>query len=98
MSTIFVGVANVQIIINSSGVYILFTIIASFFVIKAIFDVIDFKVNQSYYTNELRRRRARFKQKKLGQELAKCPKCKYACRIEWKKCPICETKIILKIK
>ncbi len=57
MSTIIVGVANVQIIMNSSGVYILFITITSFYVIKATFDVIDFKVNQSYYINKLRSRR-----------------------------------------
>ena len=98
MTTIIIRVGNVRIIMDSSGVYILFIITASFFIIKALFDVIDFKVNQAYYIKKLNHKRVRFKQKKLGQKLAQCPKCKYACRSEWKKCPICKTKIILKIR
>ena len=90
MSTIIIRVANVQLIMNSSGVYILFIAVASLYVIKALFDLIDFKINHSYYSSILRNRReARFKQ----QKLTNCPKCEYACRIGWKKCPISKTKI-----
>ncbi|MBA7538669.1 hypothetical protein ES705_30946 [subsurface metagenome] len=27
------------------------------------------------------------------EKLIECPRCDYTCRMSWKKCPICETKI-----
>jgi len=106
MSTFFLGSSNVRIVVDLSGVYILLIISALLFVIKAIFDVFDYKINQQYYSNNLKNKRdthssqkkLKQRRKKLKQRLIQCPKCKYACRKEWKKCPICDTNIILKIK
>ncbi|MFW9969593.1 MAG: hypothetical protein ACFFDF_05280 [Candidatus Odinarchaeota archaeon] len=94
LSIIFIEVAKIQIITNFSGVYILFIVIMSLYVFKNVFDVIDFKVNHSHYVNVLRKERSdRTKYNKFHKKLIKCPKCKYMCRIGWKKCPICKTKI-----
>lgn len=94
LSIIFVEVAKVQIITDFSGVYILLTIIMTLYIFKNLFDLIDFKINQSYYSTILRKKRtAPSLQKKFRRKLDKCPKCKYMCRIGWKKCPICKTKI-----
>jgi len=94
LSIIFVEVAKVQIITDFSGVYILLNIVMSLNIFKNLFDLTDFKINQSYYTTILRKKRtAPPLQKKFNRKLVKCPKCKYICRIGWKKCPICKTKI-----
>ena len=98
MSTILIRIANIQLVIKSFGIFILFIIITLLYVLKALFDLVDFKVNKLHYNKILRREQATkirqrklIKQKKL--ELVVCPKCNYTCRIGWKECPICETKI-----
>jgi len=85
MSTILIRIANIQLVIK-------------LYVLKALFDLVDFKVNKLYYNKIIRREQATkirqrklIKQKKL--ELVVCPKCNYTCRTGWKKCPICEAKI-----
>ena len=95
MSEIFIQVANVQLIVNSFGIFILFITISSLYVLRSLFDLIDFKINKSYYDKILRKKRVQVKQKrkKVKEELVECLKCKYMCRPEWKKCPICETKL-----
>ncbi len=102
MSIIFIEISKIQIIINFSSVYILFIIIASLFAVKNLYDLVEYKLNQSYYSSILTDKKiAKFKQKKAArsklkqpiQKLNKCPKCKYRCRPEWKKCPICKTKL-----
>ena len=66
------------------------------------YDLVDYKLNQSYYSSILTDKKiAKFKQKKVARsklkhtnpKLIKCPKCKYSCRPEWKKCPLCKTKL-----
>lgn len=100
MSTILIRIANIQLIVNSFGIFILLIIISLLYVLKSLFDLIDFKINKSQYDKILRREKAvQIKQKKLKEKLkekeklVECPKCKYSCRIVWKKCPICETKL-----
>ena len=102
MSIIFIEVSKIQIIMNFSNVYILFIIITSLYLIKNLYDLVDYKLNQSYYSSILTDKKiAKFKQKKAArsklkqsrQKLIKCPKCKYSCRPEWKKCPICKTRL-----
>jgi hypothetical protein len=94
LSIIFVEVEKVQIITDFSGVYILLIIIMFGYIIKNLFDLIDFKINQLYYSTFLRKARANsFIKRNIKGKLTKCPKCKYMCRIRWKKCPICEAKI-----
>lgn len=98
MGTILIEIANIQLVMDSFGVFILFIVIALLYVLKALFDLIDFKINKSQYDKILRKEQAvQVKQKKLKnkvkEKLVECPKCKYTCRTGWKKCPICETKI-----
>jgi len=94
LSIIFVEVGKVQIITDFSGVYILLIIVMSLYIFKNLFDLTDYKINQSYYSTILRKKRtAPSLQKKFRRKLDKCPKCKYMCRIGWKKCPLCKTKI-----
>lgn len=103
MSEIYLQIANIHLIANFFGVYILFITISSLYVLKSLFDLIDFKINKYHYDKIIRREKAvRVKQKgkkvkqkgkKVKKELVECLKCKYTCRPEWKKCPICETKL-----
>lgn len=98
MSKILIRIANVQLIVNYFGVFILLIIISSLYVLRSLFDIIDFKINKSKYDKILRREKAvQFKQKqkkeKVKEELVECQKCEYMCRPVWKKCPICETKL-----
>jgi len=99
-STILIRIANIQLIVNSFGIFILLIIISLLYVLKSLFDLIDFKINKYQYDKILRREKAvQIKQKKLKEKLkekeklVECPKCKYSCRTVWKKCPICETKL-----
>lgn len=93
MSEIYLQIANIQIIANFFSVFILFIIISSLYVLKSLFDLIDFKINKYHYDKIIREEKAvRVKQKRKN-ELVECLKCKYTCRPEWKKCPICDTKL-----
>lgn len=56
MSEIFIQVANVQLIVNSFGIFILFITISSLYVLRSLFDLIDFKINKSYYDKILRKK------------------------------------------
>lgn len=93
LSIIFITVSKIQIIMNFSGVYIIFLIVFSLYALKNLFDLVDFKINQSHYITILRKRR--FMQKKFNQKMITCSNCEYMCRVDWKKCPICKTKIII---
>lgn len=96
MSNIYLQIANIQLIADFFGVFILLIIISSLYVLKSLFDLIDFKINKYHYDKIIRREKAvRVKQerKKVKKELVECLKCKYTCRPEWKKCPICDTKL-----
>ncbi|MFW9990142.1 MAG: hypothetical protein ACFFC3_15975 [Candidatus Odinarchaeota archaeon] len=62
----------------------------------------DFKFNKTKYERILRKEytskveQAKFKAN-LNEEseeiLVECPNCNYTCKMTWKKCPICKTKI-----
>ena len=98
MSTITIKIANIQLVIKSFGIFILFIVITLLYVLKALFDLVDFKVNKLYYNKIIRREQAtKIRQRKLIKQkklkLVVCPKCNYTCRTGWKKCPICEAKI-----
>ena len=34
----------------------------------------------------------------IHKKLIKCSECNYMCRIEWKKCPICKTSLLKKLR
>ena len=72
-----------EITLNLTGVYMLLIIIMSLYVVKNAYDLIDYNINQKYY------RRNNTKKITKKPKLVKCSKCNYMCRIEWKKCPIC---------
>jgi len=102
MGNIIIKIANVQLVVNSFGVFILFIVISLLYVAKALFDLIDFKINKTHYdrilrreqTTKIKRTKLKTKLKEESEEkLIECPQCDYTCRMSWKKCPICETKI-----
>ena len=102
MSTILIRIANLQLVVNSSGIFILLIIISLLYVAKSLFDLIDFKINKTQYdrilrreqTTKIKRTKLKTKLKEESEEkLIECPQCDYTCRMSWKKCPICETKI-----
>ena len=89
MSTILIRIANIQLVIKSFGIFILFIIITLLYVLKALFDLVDFKVNKLYYNKIIRREQAtKIRQRKLIKQkklkLVVCPKCNYTCRTGWK--------------
>jgi hypothetical protein len=92
MNTVLIEVAKIQIIMDFSGVYILFMVIMSLYILKNLYDVIDFKINKSYYISS--QRQNRYRRKVRDAKLIPCPQCNYTCRYAWKKCPICNTKIL----
>lgn len=90
-----IGIININLehssfSLNLMGVFIILIVVWILFILKNAYDVIDFKLHQSYYSTSLRKNKFFHKE---NQKLVKCPKCKYMCRVEWKKCPICNTKI-----
>lgn len=87
---LYMGIQKIEIIIDFSGILILFLIGMGLFTLKNVIDLIDFKVNQSYYYKILRNSQISLSKRK--QRLIKCSNCKYMCRLEWKKCPICNKK------
>lgn len=102
MGNITIKIANIQLVVNFFGVFSLFIIISILYVAKALFDLIDFKINKTRYDRILRREQTtKIKQAKLKtklkeeseEKLIECTRCGYACKMSWKKCPICETKI-----
>ncbi|KKM03490.1 hypothetical protein LCGC14_1773880 [marine sediment metagenome] len=102
MGNITIKIANIQLVVNFFGVFSLFIIISILYAAKALFDLIDFKINKTRYDRILRREQTtKIKQAKLKtklkeeseEKLIECTQCGYACKMSWKKCPICETKI-----
>ena len=78
MSIVFVEISKIQITTDFSGVYILFIIIMSLYILKNIFDLIDFKVNHSHYLMDIRKERsASYKYSNSYKKLVRCSKCKY---------------------
>jgi len=72
MSTILIKVANVQIMVNFSGVFILLIIISLLYVSKSLFDLVDFRVNKSRYDNIFSREKSiQVRQKKLKEKFKK---------------------------
>ena len=61
------------------------------FVVKDIYDLIDFKRNFDYYAKLQRSKQ--YQLDKNANKLIKCRKCDYVCRGGWKKCPICKSKL-----
>ncbi len=81
-----------EITLNLSGVFLVSIIIWSLFVIKNTYDLIDYKINENYYKKANTRKTAK------KPKLIKCSKCNYMCRIEWKKCPICNSSLKKMVK
>ncbi len=86
-----ITIENSSLYLNLTGVFLLLIVIWSLFIFKNIYDLVDFKLNQNYYKTFVRERK--FRKKIKSRPLIKCPQCKYMCRPEWKKCPICNAKI-----
>lgn len=76
-----------EITLNLSGVYTLLIIIMSLYVVKNVYDLIDYKVNSKHYIQS--RKKRTFTKSKL----IKCSKCNYMCQLGWKKCPICKSRL-----
>lgn len=81
---------NLSFYLNLSGVFVLLISVWVLFIIKNTYDLIDYKINSLAY-EKLMREKSRKLNKRISKRLIKCSKCKYACRPEWKKCPICST-------
>lgn len=75
---------NQQLYIDLRGVFVLLISFWGLFLFRDIFNIIDFKINEDKYITEFR------KEKFRQNQLVKCPKCNYSCKLKWKKCPICK--------
>jgi rubrerythrin len=75
---------------------LLLIFIWSLFLIKNLFDLIDFKVNERFYSKLIRdnsKKSSKLKSDLGFKNLIKCHNCGYMCRISWKECPICKSYI-----
>ncbi len=81
-----------EVTLDLSGVFIVLIIIWSLFVGKNAYDLIDYKINETHY------KRINSKRNTKKPKLIKCSKCNYMCKIEWKKCPICNSSLLKKRK
>lgn len=91
IGSFFISFGKFRLLFDISRVYLLIIIALIPFVIKNTLDIIDFKKNRNYY--QMIERRKEIRLKKSANALIKCKKCDYMCRIGWKKCPICKTKL-----
>ena len=82
---------NSNLYLDLTGVFLLLIAVGALYLVKNLYDLIDFKLNQDYYTTLFRKKKIEYKI--TPSPLLKCPQCKYMCRSEWKKCPICHTKL-----
>lgn len=88
--TIRISDNDVELIFDITGIFVVLITVCAIFIIKNLYDLIDFKINQkSYFTGNI-------KNKGISNKLKKCSNCKYMCRLEWKKCPICHSKLKIK--
>ena len=91
---------NFYLSLDFTGLFLLLIAIWSLFLVKNVFDLIDFKVNEKFYTKLIRENSKMSSKLKsdLGfKNLIKCHNCGYMCRISWKKCPICQSFIKKKV-
>ena len=79
--------------LDFSGIFILLVASWSLVVFKTIYDLTEIKFGSEELKDTIKSRKL---EKIRKQWLIKCPKCKYTCRREWKKCPISNSKLILK--
>lgn len=109
MSIIHIKSKYAGIILDLERIFIILILVSCLFIIKNIYDLIDFKLNQTYYERERKKKIIKFLKdqgliksrgviKKFNlksESLIKCPnpKCNYMCRPDWRKCPLCKTKI-----
>jgi len=86
--------------LDFTGLFLLLIAIWSLFLVKNVFDLIDFKVNERFYSKLIRENSKKSSKLKsdLGfKNLIKCHNYGYMCRISWKECPICKSYIKKKV-
>ena len=91
IAVVNINLKGFSMILNFNGTFILLIASWSLVVFKTIYDIAEIKLI-SKDAKDVTKYRKREKIRSRG--LVKCPKCKYTCRREWKKCPICDSKLI----
>lgn len=86
-----ISLEDLSMILDISGIFILLVASWSLVVFKTIYDLTEIKFNNEDVKDTTKYRKL---EKIRSRGLVKCPKCKYKCRKEWKKCPICNSKLI----
>lgn len=89
IGNIYIQFGTSSLSLNLTGVFIVLISVWSLLILKNALDLIDFKLNQSYYQKTIRSNTPRKKAAK--RMLIDCPNCKYTCNKTWKKCPVCKT-------
>ena len=94
IAVVNINLKGFSMILNFNGTFILLIASWSLVVFKTIYDIAEIKLisEDAKDTKDVTKYRKREKIRSRG--LVKCPKCKYTCRREWKKCPICDSKLI----
>lgn len=77
-------IGGVYVSLDFGGVFSLLIIAWSLVVFKAVYHIIEIK-------HEFKRTRNSRLKKIRSRVLIPCPNCKYICRKQWKKCPICDS-------
>lgn len=80
--------------LDFSGIFILLVASWALVVFKTVYDLAEIKFSNEVTKDAKDVTKYRKMEKIRGRGLVKCPKCKYTCRREWKKCPICKSKLI----
>jgi uncharacterized paraquat-inducible protein A len=89
-----INLEDLSMFLDFSGIFILLVTSWSLVVFKTIYDIAEVKFSSEDAKDAKDVTKYRKREKIRNQGLVKCPKCKYMCRKEWKKCPICNSKLI----
>ena len=84
LSVIQGNVENIYLFLDFGGVFLLLISLWALFVLKMAYNIVEIKL-------ELGKTQATRLKKIRSKALIPCPNCKYMCRKQWKKCPICES-------
>ena len=91
ISKITVNVENFSVTLNIFGITLIFVILSFFYIIKNIYDLLDFFLHKDFYRNKI-------DNVKEHNKIINCPNCNYMCNLSWKKCPLCFSYLYIKKK
>lgn len=91
IGVVHINLESSSLFLDFNGIFILLVASWSLVLFKTIYDIAEIKSSSDEAKDKTKHRK---REKIRNRGLVKCPKCKYTCRREWKKCPICHSKLI----